>query len=182
MQLTMIRYGVLAAIILSGLMVANVVFFNETEIDLGTSQVIGYASMVLAFLMVFFGIRSYRDNVRDGSIGFGKAFQVGIVITLIACAGYVISWEILYFNYASDFLEKYTAQVIEGMREDGATEEEIAKTESDMAEFAELYANPVVNVGLTFLEVFPIGLVMTLVSAGILRRRVADGGAATATG
>jgi len=85
------------------------------------SEIIGYTAMVLAFLLVFFGIRSYRENIGGGAITFARAFKVGILITLVTCAVYVVSWEIVYFNFIPDFDEKYTAHVIETMRMDGAT-------------------------------------------------------------
>ncbi len=135
------------------------------------SEVLGYSSMVLAFLMVFFGVRSYRDNVAGGSIGFGKAFQVGILICLITCAIYVISWEIAYFNFFPDFLDQYTAHELARMRAAGASAAAIQKTTAQMAYMAKLYQNPLYNSAITFMEIFPVGLIMTLVSAAILRRK-----------
>ena len=82
---------------------------HERDINFDHSEILGYSAMVLSFLLVFFGIRSYRDNVAGGAIGFGKAFQVGILITLVTCAMYVIAWEITYFNFFPDFLDQYNA-------------------------------------------------------------------------
>jgi len=135
------------------------------------SEIVGYSAMILSFLLVFFGIRSYRDNVAGGAIRFGKAFQVGILITLVTCAMYVIAWEITYYNFFPDFLDQYNAHALEEMRAAGASEVAIREETAKMADFAKLYANPLFNVGVTFLEVFPVGLIMTLVSAAILRRK-----------
>ncbi len=138
---------------------------------LGHSEILGYASMVLAFVMVFVGIRSYREKVSSGAITFGKAFQVGILITLISSAIYVVSWEVIYFNFTPDFLQKYDAHVIKKMRADGGSDVLIAAKQKQMQVFEKLYKNPLVNVSMTFVEVFPVGLVITIVSAAILRRR-----------
>ena len=138
------------------------------------SEVVGYTSMVLAFLLVFFGIRAYREEL-GGSIGFGKAFQVGILITLVVCAIYVVSWEIVYWGFWPDFLDQYNAHALAKLRASGATEAAIQAAQAQMARFAELYKNPLFNVGMTFLEIFPVGLIVTLVSAGILRRKQAPG-------
>jgi Protein of unknown function (DUF4199) len=143
-------------------------------LDLGhgtRSIVVGYTTMFFAFLLVFFGIRSYRDNVGGGSVTFGKAFQVGILIALIASAMYVITWEVYYFNFAPDFIDKYAEYQIAQERAAGASEAAIAVTRQKMAEFKTMYANPLFNVGMTFVEVFPLGLVMTLISAAILRKK-----------
>jgi hypothetical protein len=139
--------------------------------DLGKSEIVGYASMVLAFLLVFFGIRSYRENVGGGTITFGKAFQVGILITLVTCVMYVTTWEIVYYNFLPDFADRYAARSIEHLRAEGATDAAILAATEKMAQFKRLYANPLYNVGLTFLEIFPVGLIVTLISAAILRRR-----------
>lgn len=145
------------------------------------SMLVGYASMVLAFLSVFFGIRAYRERTAGGSISFGKAFQVGILITLITCVMYVVAWEIVYFNFMPDFVDNYSTHMIEKLRASGATPAAIAAETQKMAKFKELYANPFINVGMTFMEVFPAGLIITLVSAAILRRKPDPGLPAPAT-
>jgi Protein of unknown function (DUF4199) len=134
-------------------------------------EVVGYGVMVLAFLFVFFGVKSYRDSVGAGAIGFGKAFTVGLLITLITCAIYVIAWEITYYNFIPDFMDKYSAHVLERMRAAGASEAAIHDQAMQLAQMAKLYKNPLYNVGITFMEVFPVGLIVTLVSAAILRRK-----------
>lgn len=143
------------------------------------SELIGYTSMVLAFLLVFFGIRAYREEV-GGSIGFGKAFQVGMLITLVICAIYVVSWEIVYWGFMPDFLDKYNANRLAELRASGATEAAIREAQAKMAQLTKLYANPLFNAGITFMEIFPVGLIVTLVSAAILRRKRAPGAPAVA--
>jgi len=170
--------GLIAGGILALTMSVMMVLHSKGLVGLDGSEVVGYSSMVLAFVMVFIGIRTYRQGPGGGSISFGKAFQIGILITLIASAMYVATWEIIYFNFLPNFLRDYSAHVLEKMRASGAGAAAIAAKQSEMAQLARLYANPLFNVGMTFLEVFPVGLVVTLVSAGILRRRAQGGGAA----
>jgi hypothetical protein len=161
-------FGLIAGAILSTMMAINVAFLDEIGFD--RAEIIGYTTMVLAFLMVFFGIRSYRDNIYGGTISFGKAFGIGILITLVASACYVITWEVVHYWLAPDFVERYAAHTLQEAREAGATEQELADRAAELARFREMYRNPVIKAGYTFLEVFPIGLVVTLVSAAILRR------------
>jgi hypothetical protein len=127
--------------------------------------------MVLSFLLVYFGIRSYRDNVAGGSVSFGRAFSVGILITLISSACYVATWEVIYYKIKPDFMEVYAKRSVEKARASGATEAQVQAKEEEMRRFQELYKNPLINAAITFIEPFPVGLIMTLVSAGILRRR-----------
>jgi hypothetical protein len=140
--------------------------------DFSNSELIGYTSMVLAFISVFLGIRSYREKA-GGSITVGRAFKVGILITLVTCAVYVIGWEIVYWGFIPDFGDKYAALTLDNLRKEGATPQKIAAAEKQMASFKEWYRNPILNVGVTFLEIFPGGLIVTLVSAAILRRNEA---------
>jgi hypothetical protein len=127
--------------------------------------------MVLAFLMVFFGIRTYRDNVGGGTVKFGRALAVGVLITLIATACYVATWEVIYYNFMPDFMDKYAAKQVENVKKSGASEAKIAETEKAMAQLAVAYKNPLVNIAYTSIEPLPVGLLFALISAGVLSRR-----------
>lgn len=169
MKRIVITFGLISGALLSGMMLVSTAFIDRIGFD--TAEIVGYTTMVLAFIMVFFGIRSYRDTVLDGTIGFGRAFQVGILITLISCVCYVATWQVVHYKMAPDFVEKYTAHVLERAKASGATEQQLAAQRAQMAKFVELYKNPLVSVAITFVEPLPVGLVITIVSAGILRRK-----------
>jgi hypothetical protein len=171
MKKIVLRFGLVSGVILIALSAVMLPLCMNGTIDFDHSELLGYSAMVLAFLMVFFGIRSYRDNVAGGTIGFGKAFQVGMLITLVTCAMYVIAWEITYFNFYPDFLDQYSAHVLAKMRAAGESEAAIQETTAQMATMAKYYDNILFNIAITFMEVFPVGLIVTLVSAGILRRK-----------
>jgi hypothetical protein len=161
-------FGLLAGAVLSVMMLVQAAFIDEIGFDRG--EIIGYTTMVLAFLMVFFGIRSYRDSIYGGTITFWQAVRIGLLITLVASVCYVTTWEVIYYWFAPDFVEKYGAYMVEQARQAGATEQELAAKTAEMARFREMYKNPLINAGITLIEVFPVGLVVTLISAAILRR------------
>ncbi|MCU1332139.1 MAG: hypothetical protein JWM08_1131, partial [Candidatus Angelobacter sp.] len=119
MKKTVLTFGLISGAVSSLMIVATVPFADRIGFDKGA--VIGYTAIVLSFLLVFFGIRSYRDNVGDGQITFSKAFTVGISITLISCLCYVVTWEILYFNFLPEFMDKYSAHIVEKMKASGAS-------------------------------------------------------------
>ena len=169
MKRIVLTFGLISGALLSGMMLVMMLFIDKIGMDHG--MVIGYTTMVLAFLLVFFGIRSYRETVGNGQISFGKALGIGFLIMAIASACYVITWEIVYFNFLHDFGEKYAAYVIEKARAAGASADEIARQTEEMRKFKTMYDNPLYNVAFTFLEPLPIGVPMTLISAAILRRR-----------
>lgn len=175
MKKIVLRFGLASGIILAAASAVLIPLCMNGTIQFENSETLGYASMVLSFLMVFFGIRSYRENVAGGAITFGKAFQVGILITLVTCAIYVITWEITYFNFVPDFLDKYAAVSLEKMQAKGESAEAIQKATQRMATMAKYYDNVFFNSAITFMEIFPVGLIVTLVSAAILRRKPVAG-------
>jgi len=169
MRKIVLTYGLIAGTILSVMMLVTIPFQDRIDFDKGA--VIGYTTMVIAFLMIFFGVRSYRDNVAGGSVGFGRALGVGLLITLIASICYVATWQFIYYRLTPDFMDKYSAYTIEKARKSGATDATIAARTKEMAEFSEMYKNPLINVAFTFLEPLPVGVVFALVTAGVLCRR-----------
>src|SRR5580693_8864163 len=169
MKKTVLTFGLISGVLSSVMMVATVPFLHKTGFNKGL--VIGYTAIVLSFLLVFFGIRSYRDNVGNGQITFTKAFAVGISITLISCIFYVVTWEILYFNFLPDFMDKYGAHMIEKLKAAGAGPAAIQAQLEQIRKYKEMEDNPLLNAAMTFIEPFPIGLAITLVSAAVLRRK-----------
>ena len=178
MRKIVLTFGLIAGAMLSVMMILTLPFLDKIGFDKG--EIIGYTTMVLAFLMVFFGVRSYRDNVAGGSVTFGRAFLVGLMITFVASACYVATWQVIYYKVAPDFGEKYAAYAVEKAKKSGATDAQIAATKKDVTEFMDMYKNPLVNIALTFLEPLPVGLLFTLVSAGILSRKRRDKATAVA--
>lgn len=179
MRKTVLTFGLISGGILSVMMAATVPFHERIGFD--RAEVIGYTTMIVAFLLIFFGVRSYRDTVGGGSVSFGRAFSVGALIAVVASVCYVATWEVIYFNFAPDYMEKYQAHTIEKARAQGESQASIDKKVADMQRFSELYQNPFVNAAITFVEPLPVGLVVALVSAGVLRRRKRDEEAAAAT-
>lgn len=172
MRRIVLAYGLIAGAIVSAMLLGIIAASRESyALDLERGQIYGYASMVLAFLLVFFGIRRYRDTVGGGTIGFGRAVGVGLLITLVASALYVLTWQVVFYGFVPDFAERWGDAMVTRMHESGETAAAIAAKEAEMARFAELYRNPLFNVAVTFLEIFPVGLVITLISAAILRRK-----------
>jgi Protein of unknown function (DUF4199) len=169
MTRTVLIFGLISGGILAAVMAITMPLYLTGHLDSEHSEVLGYTTMVVAFLLTFFGMRSYREN-NGGTITFGRAFKIGLLITLIASAMYVITWEIIYYGFFPNFADSYAAHAIEKARASGATPAAIEKTRQKMAQFKEWYKNPLINIGMTFIEVFPVGLIMTLISAGILRR------------
>jgi len=170
MKKIVLTFGLISGAIMSAMMTAVMVFAHQTNPSSG--MIIGYTIMVLSFLLVFFGIRSYRENIGNGYIGFGRALGVGLLIMLISCVCYVATWEVVYHKFMPDFGEKYLAQSIERMRNSGKPPQEVENEIENMRSMMQLYnSNIFFNMGITFLEPLPVGVLMSLVSAFILKKR-----------
>lgn len=168
MKKTVVTFGLLSGAVSSAMMLITLPFLDRIGFDRG--EVIGYTTIVASFLLVFFGVRSYRDQVAGGTLTFGRGFLVGLLITLISSACYVATWELIYFKLAPGFGDKYAAYSLEKARASGASAAELEKTSQEMQQFKKMLDNPLVNAAVTLIEPLPIGLVVTLISATVLRR------------
>ena len=178
MKKTVLTFGLISGAMMALMMFATLPFLHRIGFDKGA--IVGYTSMILSFLLVFFGIRSYRENVGGGTVTFGRAFAVGILITAISCICYVVAWEILYFGFMPDFWAKYAAYAVEKAKASGAGPAAISAKLEEMKKLKEMLDNPFINGALSFIEPLPVGLIMTLISALILRKKAKGhaGGAA----
>ena len=186
MKKTVLTFGLIMGAVMSAMMVITIAFADD--IGTGHSLVVGYTTMVLAGLLIYFGVRSYRDNVGGGRVSFGRAFAVGMLIVAISAVCYVAAWELVRYQIAPGFAARQETQLeaaaVAQAREEGGTaaevEARIAKTRKDF----ENYRKPGFNAAMTFMEPLPVGLVIALVSAGILsrRRRSPEPGLAAAMG
>ena len=169
MKKTVWTFGLIAGVLVSAMMAATLPFQDENGFN--HSLFVGYAVMVLAFLLIYFGVRSYRDNVGNGRVGFGRALAVGALIGVIASVCYVATWEVMYFKFMPDFMTRYGAHELEKARAEGASEAELVQKKIELDDFERKYQNPAINAAYTFLEPLPVALVVALVSAGVLSRR-----------
>jgi len=169
MKKIVLTFGLISGLIMSVLMDASVLLADK--IGSSHSLLLGYTFLVASFLLIYFGIRSYRDNTLDGQISFGRAFACGILITLITTVCYVASWEILYFNFMPHFMDSYFAAQIAKVQSSGLAPAAAAAQVAAILRSQQLYQNPLVNMAYTFIEPFPVGLIITLVSAAVLRKK-----------
>jgi hypothetical protein len=169
MKKIVLTFGLISGAVLSVMMLLTLPFMDR--IGFSRAEVIGYATMVAAFLLVFFGVRAYRDQMAGGTLTFGRGFAVGLLITVVASVCYVATWEVIYFKMAPGFAEKYAAYAIESVKRSGASQQQIDATTRQMQTFKQMYDNPLTNAAMTFLEPLPVGVLVSVISAVVLRRR-----------
>jgi hypothetical protein len=164
-------YGTIAGVIMGAMFFITAPLWDNGTLNMDNGMVVGYTTMVIALSMVFFGVKSYRDNHKNGTITFGHAFKVGLLISIIASILYALSWEVAFHTVSKGFSEEmskyYTEEVKNKAKNEQELKEAIAGVERNMA----LYQNPLFRFPMTLLEVFPVGLIVTLISAGLLKRK-----------
>jgi hypothetical protein len=169
MKKIVLTFGCLSGVVSAVMMFITMVFVEQIGFDKGV--IVGYTAITLSLLFVYFGVRSYRDNQLGGSITFGRAFAAGLLITLISGLFYVAAWEFGSRRFFPDFADKYGAYVIEQARSTGASEAELDAKAAEVAEMKRMMADPIMEPAMIFMEPLPVGILVTLVSAGVLRRK-----------
>lgn len=169
MKKTILSYGTIAGIIIIGSMILSLLLKRLDESTVKSLEWLGYLIMIVAFSMIFVGIKRYRDRELGGVIRFGTAARLGLGITLVASVIYVAVWEVHQALTHYAFIGEYTQAVIAKKQAAGVSGAELEAAVAEMTRLKERYANPLFRVSMTFLEIFPVGLMITLLSAAVLR-------------
>lgn len=172
MKKTILTYGLLSSAVSVTMLAITLALSDQVGFDKGL--IIGYTTIILSLSFIFFGIKSYRDRVGNGSITFGKGLAIGLSIAAIASLCYVLVWLIIYYNFMPDHLQQYADYTLEKMKAAGATPEAMAQKAEEMKKFNEMYQNPFFNAAVTLMEPFPVGVIMAFLSALFLRKKNAD--------
>lgn len=175
MKKTILIYGGIAGAIVTSLMLIMISYMSHCEgsLDMNTSMLLGYASMLLAFSLVFVGTRNYRNNYLSGVISFGKAFKISMLIVLTASTVYVLGWLAYYFTFKPDIMQDYATFLLDELKSSGASAAEIERQTKEMKEFAVMYEKPIFNALMTYMEILPPGIIVSLITSLILRRKAA---------
>jgi hypothetical protein len=169
MKKTVLTFGLLSGGILGAMMIISALFAKNMGFE--KAEIFGYATMIMASVMIFVGVKSYRDKVNNGLLSFGQAFKAGMLITLISTSIYVIVWMILLNTVFQDFFEQYSAAMIEKVKASGISAEEMLKKKEEMEKYKELYKNPFFCAAITFMEPLPVGVGVSLITSFILKKK-----------
>lgn len=171
MKRNVLVYGTIGGLITAIWVFIGMVLFSHS-LDMTVGMILGYTSMLIANIFLVIGVKNYRDKYNGGIITFGKAFKVGILIALLASTIYVVSWLIYFYSSGFNFMEVYAQSMQKELVASGASAAEIAKQTKEMNEFAVMYQNPFFNAAITYMEILPMGILFTLITAIVMRRKV----------
>ncbi len=163
MKKTVLIYGLISGAIVGSMFFITMPLYERGILTMENGEWVGYSTMVVALSLVFFGVKSYRDNYLDGSITFGKALAVGLLITLVSSLVYAITWEVIY-NTMTDFVTDMSNKYFEKLRAEGTTQAKID-------EYAGMYENPFIRFAMTLMEIAPVGILISLLSAALLKKK-----------
>lgn len=183
MKKNVIVFGLTAGVIVSAFMAFMVfVVGNCTgeNPDFEGGMLMGYTAMLVAFSFVFVGIKNQRDKYNDGIITFGQGFKTGFFIALIASTVYVVTWLIEYYCFIPDFMDKYSAHMLKQIQSSGLSAAEIVEKTASINHQKEMYKNPIMVILFTYLEILPLGIIVSAISALILKRKSKAAGTAVA--
>lgn len=171
MKKSTLLFGLISGIIVSVQLLITLIMMRNNP-DFEGSMIIGFASMIVAMAFVFVAVKARRDKHNEGIISFGQALATGVMVAFIGSTLYVVTWLIEYYLFFPDFMEKYADHVLKQASESGLSAGELAAKSAEMASYKEMYKNPVWVILLTYMEILPIGLVVAIISALILKRKV----------
>jgi amino acid transporter len=163
-------YGLISGGVAAVLMFAMGMFLKSSE-NFEQGELFGYTGILLSMLFVYFGLRAYRDQQPDSPLSFVKALQVSGMIALISSVCYVVAWMVVYHTMMPDFMEKFAQHTLERMKQNGASETQLQQMNADIEYYKKLYENPLTAAAITFIEPLPVGLLVSLVSSLVLKRR-----------
>ena len=172
MKKTVLVFGLIAGLIVATMMLISVDHCVTTG-DFEKGMIYGYTGMLVAFSMIFVGIKNYRDRYNHGIVSFGKAFKVGLFIVLIASTLYVITWLFELHFFYPDFADRYAKILVDKAKASGANAEALSKAVANGNSIKEAYKNPIIIILMTYVEIVPVGLIVALIAAGILKRKKA---------
>ena len=170
MRKIILTHGLIAGVIVSLMILGSIPLWNSGILNFENSEIVGYTTIVIALSMVFFGIKSCRDYHFGGSISFWQGVKIGLIITVIGSVMYVLAWEISQ-SLMPDFTERMWQHFADDAKKDAQDEAELKAAVEQIETWKELYKNPLLRFGMTLMEIFPVGILITLVSAAILRKK-----------
>jgi len=171
MQRIVLVFGLLSGAIVSLVMgISMFTIYKDPSLAAGSgSMIVGYLSMLIAFALIYVGVKKYRDQHNNGTISFGKAFRIGLFITLIASTLYVITWAIVYHFFIPDFMDIYAAQIMK--QAEGSSSIDMQRKADEMMQYKKLYQNPLFFALITYAEILPVGLIVSVITGLLLKKK-----------
>jgi len=167
MKKTILRFGLLGIITICVLSLLNWSLVGSVDNTVG--EILGYSTMVVSLIFVFFGIKHFRDKENNGLVTFGQALLIGVLISLIVSFAFGIL-DLIYVKLVNpEFMTEYYEGMLEEAKSLPTAEFENRKAELESEK--EMFLNPIMHFFIMSMMVFIIGFIISLLSALILQRK-----------
>lgn len=170
MKKTVVKFGTISGVILAILMSVTIPFMDKST-NSTNAELIGFAGMIVAFSLIFVAIIQHRNQAIDGAISFGKAFRIGLYISLIASTFYVVTWMIISEFILPDFMDNYIEATIAKINESDFSDTEKMEQINEYEKMADWYKNPSLKFLFTYVEVLPVGILISLIASIVLKKK-----------
>lgn len=162
-----LTYGSLAGMVIISVMLTGLVAADRDSFF--ASMWFGFLVMLVAMIFMFVGVKRYRDVEHGGVIRFKPAFLMGLATAAVAALAYILVWEVYLAATGYRFMDEYLAGIAADLRAEGKSAAEVSREMAKHEWLRANYPNPLIRIPLTFIEIFPVGLLVALISAGLLR-------------
>lgn len=173
MKKNILIFGFISGLIVSAVMAFTAISCYQTK-EFEGNMVVGFAVMIVAFSFIFVAIKNFRDRYHQGAISFGKALSIGLWISLIGSTMYVASWLVIYYNFYPDYMDKYVDHAIAEIQSKGLNAADTREQVEGVTKYKEWYRSPVMVIFLTYTEILPIGILVSIIGALFLKKKKAS--------
>ena len=174
MKNVIFRYGIISGLVIASLMLITTLITKATASKAASFEygmIIGYTNMVLAFSVVYFAMKKYRDSHNNDKLSIREGLLIGLGVTTIATIFYSLMWLFVYYNIIPNFIDEYSAYALDKLMTSGAKEIEIEQHQKGMDSFREMYQTPFSIFLITLIEPLPVGVLVTVISTMFLRKK-----------
>ena len=174
MKSSILKPGVIAGLIPVVFMVIFSTVWNNDKPNFELGEILGYLGITVGMVIIYFALRSHKNQTLQGQMSFKQGFLMGFYISLVSSCIYAIGWMIFYNGFATDFMDRYYEYAVQKLKNSNLDPKKLEQQVKNIEDMKEMYKNPLVQFGFTFFEIFPIALIVSAISAVILRKKSAS--------
>ncbi|MBD0287950.1 MAG: DUF4199 domain-containing protein [Flavisolibacter sp.] len=171
MRKTALRFGLYGIYTILAFFLLSWLIFNQRTENYEAQEIAGWAGILLSVIFVYFGLKYYRDKQNNGSLNFGEGLKLGMLIVLFPSVAFAIFDVVYVMVLDPQFFDKYYTYQVEQIR-NTVPASELAQRMKELQQQRDMFSSPLVQFIVMFLSVFVTGLIVTIISTLLLKRKV----------
>lgn len=135
-------------------------------LDQSTNKGLGYVTWIIIIVCLFYAMKSYRDSVNQGTLSYGNAFVIGLLVAIIA--GFISSvFTYIQFRFISpEIIDKMLQMTEDKLMSKGMSDDMIEKS----IEMSKKFMTPIIMSIMGFIMTVIIGGILSLIIAAIAKK------------